>query len=142
MTKWTHIILHCSATEDGKTVSWDDIRRYHKDTNKWADIGYHAGIELVDNDYIIMAGRPLNMIGAHCQAGGMNKVALGFCFVGNYDTIPPPTIMLTQAAYYILGWMEVFNIPKSNIKMHRDYESGKTCPGLKFDIDLFRGLLG
>lgn len=141
--KPTHIIIHNSATPDGKTASWDDIRRYHMTDphHMWADIGYHAGVELIDNEYIVLAGRPLNRIGAHCKAGGMNSVSLGFCFVGNYDLTEPPSDMLVKGATYLKGWMDVFNIPIDHVQPHRKYESAKTCPGLKFDMEMLKGLL-
>jgi len=141
MIKWTHIIIHCSATQDSGTVSWNAIRNYHINEKHWADIGYHAGIELVGTEYIVLAGRAMNRQGAHCQAGGMNKVSLGFCFIGNYDLVVPPTVMFVKGAEYVKGWMDILNIPVSNVKAHRDYESGKTCPGLKFNMDDFRDLL-
>ena len=137
MIKWTHIILHHSLTEDSQTVSWNAIRKYHL-SKGWYDIGYHAGIELVGDEYVIMAGRPLNMQGAHTK--GMNDKALGFCFVGNYDLTSPPAAMLVKAAAYIKGWEDELNIFPENIHGHRDY-ANKTCPGSQFDIPMFVELL-
>ena len=105
----------------------------------WYEIGYHAGIEQVGDEYIIMAGRPLNMQGAHTE--GMNRRALGFCFVGNFDLVAPKPEILVRAAPYIRGWMEAFNIFQENIHGHCDYAK-KTCPGKLFDIAIFKGLLG
>ena len=34
------IIIHCSATPEGKDYTVDDIRRWHKQQG-WSDIGYH-----------------------------------------------------------------------------------------------------
>ena len=36
----TEIIIHCSATPEGKDFTVDDIRRWHKEQG-WSDIGYH-----------------------------------------------------------------------------------------------------
>ena len=40
MRKITEIIIHCSATPEGKDFTVDDIRRWHL-ARKFADIGYH-----------------------------------------------------------------------------------------------------
>ncbi len=140
MKDWTYIVIHHSATVDSNTYSWDAIKKYHIEVNKWSDIGYHGGIELVEHEYKLLAGRPLNTKGAHCKDGGMNNVALGFCFVGNYDLIEPPIPMLIKGSQQIRSWMEIFHIPLEHIKGHRDY-SVKTCPGKLFDLDLFREML-
>lgn len=140
--KWTHILIHHSLTEDNKTVSWDAIREYHTKTQGWADIGYHFGMEMgPNNKYLILGGRPLNRTGAHCKEGGMNGKAIGFCFVGNYDLSDPPVPMLVQGAEFILGLMDAFSIPRARVQAHRDYATYKSCPGTKFDMDIFRDLL-
>lgn len=138
---WTHIIIHHSLTKDSETVSWDAIRRYHTETHNWADIGYHFGIELIDNEYHILAGRPLNVAGAHCKEEGMNKKAIGFCFVGNYDEAPPPSIMLVKGTAYIKGLMDEFNIIPADVRGHRDYATYKSCPGKLFDMTLLRDMI-
>ena len=53
------IIIHHSATKDGRTFSWSAIRRYHVHTLGWTDIGYHAGIELIGDDFECLFGRAL-----------------------------------------------------------------------------------
>ena len=140
MRNWEYIIIHHSATIDSSAYSWDAIKKYHVEINKWSDIGYHGGIELVGEEYKLLAGRPLNMKGAHCKDGSMNDRALGFCFVGNYDIIEPTISMLIIASHQIKSWMDIFHIPVENIKGHRDY-SIKSCPGSLFNLDLFREML-
>ena len=137
----THVIIHCSATQDSGTVSWQAIRRYHTGTLGWSDIGYHFGVELVGKTYEVLAGRPIDRKGAHCRAAGMNNNALGICFVGDYDHEPPPPEMLALGARYVAGLCRAFRIPAKYVIGHRDVEDRKTCPGLKFDMDAFRDLL-
>ncbi len=136
-----YIIIHCSATEDSGTVSWQAIRRYHMGTLGWTDIGYHAGIELVNNEFELIVGRPLNAGGAHCRADSMNGRSLGICFVGNYDNNPPPPEMLTLGARHVAALCEIFGIPVERVQGHRDFESKKTCPGSAFDMDRFRDMV-
>ena len=139
---WTHIIIHHSLTEDSKTVSWDAIRKYHIENQGWADIGYHFGIEMGPNGkYMIIGGRPLNRVGAHCKEEHMNSVGIGFCFVGNFDIITPPTPLLVEGGKYIKGLMDEFGIIPANVRGHRDYATYKSCPGNKFDMSIFRDML-
>ena len=94
MNTWTHIIIHHSLTEDGQTVNWQAIRRYHIVDLGWADIGYHYGIEWIHRGYEILVGRPLSMDGAHTL--GMNDKAIGICVVGNYDVQYPMAAMIVK----------------------------------------------
>ena len=73
------IIVHCSATPEGRDVSTEEIRSWHLDRG-WSDIGYHFVIEL---DGTICDGRPIEIAGAHAQ--GHNKDSIGICYVGGVD---------------------------------------------------------
>jgi len=135
MLRPKRIILHCSDTEDAGTVSWQAIRKYHMEVKGWNDIGYHFGVEKIGDRYEILAGRMLDVKGAHCE--GENYDSIGICFVGKFDEQPPPLqqfilgVQLTRALCSVLGIMA------SNIFPHRAFNSGKTCPGLKFDMGEF-----
>lgn len=132
---WKYIIIHHSLTKDSKTVSWQAITRYHRDTKGWDYNGYHFGIELVNDNYEIFMGRPLNMNGAHTQ--GMNRKAIGICVVGNFDVEKPPEKALRKLAVLVKSLMDMFNIPIYKIRGH-NYYSSKSCPGKLFDLDLFK----
>ena len=123
------IIIHHSATKDGTTFSWSAIKRYHVNELGWLDIGYHAGVELVDDDYFVMFGRPWDMAGAHTI--GQNDWSLGLCFVGNYDEVEPDADMLLAGASIVKLWRRMYDIPVSEIHRHSEYQN-KTCPGTLF----------
>ena len=40
------IIVHCSATPEGRDVSTEEIKRWHTEERGWDDIGYHWVVEL------------------------------------------------------------------------------------------------
>lgn len=128
------IVIHCSDTEDGRGLNWPAIRRYHTQTNGWSDVGYHLGIERVDDDIEVLVGRPLDRQGAHCRAHGMNRRSIGVCFVGDWDDRPPPDDMLDTGARHVAGLCRVFGIPAYRIRGHREFDPGKTCPGAAFDM--------
>jgi N-acetylmuramoyl-L-alanine amidase len=131
------IIIHHSLTKDSATVSWGDIRRYHTQDLGWHDIGYHAGVELVESGghsfyFEALMGRMWDVEGAH--ASGHNSDSLGICFVGNYDIVVPPTEMLESGAKVLALWMKLFNIPSSEIYGHHAFASYKSCPGTLFPL--------
>lgn len=134
--KPTHIIMHDSLTEDGQTVSWGAIRKYHMETNGWADIGYHFGIELIGDRYEILTGRMLGREGAHCP--GFNRIGIGICLIGNFeeDEVPHDQWALAVQLASHLAW--IFEIPKDRILGHREAMPGRTCPHAHFDCVLFR----
>jgi N-acetylmuramoyl-L-alanine amidase len=135
--KPTHIIIHHSLTEDGKTVSWDAIRWYHVNTNGWNDIGYQCGIELIGNHYEVLLGRMLNEIGAHCKEDGMNSKSIGICLVGNFDKTAPCGAQMSLLIRLVRSFMDLFGIPVENVRRHSDYAPYKSCPGTLFPWDVF-----
>ena len=133
------IIIHCSATKDTSTVSWDSIQHFHTATRGWRDIGYHAGCELSVVGYVCLYGRPVTVSGAHAR--GNNRDSLGFCFVGNYNDRTPSKTMLRVAARRVLvPWMIQFDLGVDDLHAHNEY-ANKTCPGTLFDMDLLRRIV-
>ncbi len=160
ITNWTHIMIHHSATPDGRTFDWQAIRRYQmswridgvsvsKDEFErrraagegklfeppWRDIAYHFGNEKINDCYEILVGRNLDEEGAHCV--GMNQKAIGFCFTGNFDLAPPPADQWAAGILFVRGLLRIADIPIRNVVGHRDYAQ-KTCPGKFFNMDQFR----
>ena len=138
------IILHHSATKDSGMVSWNAIRRYHIHECRWGNIGYHWGIEYIEDkgdpqgSYEILLGRTPDESGAHTK--GENHDSIGICFVGNFDLIIPPPGMIFQGVKLVQWLCRQFNIPVAEIHGHREY-ANKTCPGALFDVDLFKDLV-
>jgi hypothetical protein len=133
-----HIILHHSLTKDSKTVSWNAIRRYHTQDLGWRAIGYHFGIELIDDHYEILTGRMMGENGAHCREMGMNGKSIGICFLGNFDLIAPCPDQWNLGLKLVRTLMSVFGIPREQISGHREFATYKSCPGALFDLDKFR----
>lgn len=74
------IIIHCTATPEGRDVSVETIRGWHKGQG-WSDIGYHW---VVGIDGVPRPGRPEANIGSHVQ--GHNTGTLGVVYVGGVAT--------------------------------------------------------
>lgn len=73
------IIIHCSATREGREFNADNIRQWHKQRG-FNDIGYHYIILL---DGTVQHGRAIEKQGAHCN--GQNKNSIGICYIGGID---------------------------------------------------------
>lgn len=71
-----YIIVHCSATAEGKDFHAKDIDKWHRQRG-FNSIGYHYVIDL---DGKIEVGRPESQVGAHCA--GYNSVSIGVCYIG------------------------------------------------------------
>lgn len=138
MTKPEYIILHHSLTNDSRTVSWHAIRRYHTHKLGWAAIGYHFGIELVGETHVILMGRMMNKIGAHCKE---NNNSWGICFVGNFDNYEPEDSMLITGTNLIRSLLDISSLDKDRVVPHNFFNPDKSCPGKKFPIqDFLRNL--
>ena len=133
------ILIHHSLTADSGTVSWGAIRKFHMTNPAYMmrDIGYHWGLELIGDHYECLAGRMMNEVGAHCKEEGMNRVSLGICLVGNFDIAPPPKAQWDLAVRLTASLCGLLHIPTAMIFPHSRF-SPKTCPGTKFDMDLFK----
>lgn len=133
------IIVHHSATDDTSSLSWNAIHKFHTQHQGWDDIGYHAGCELVRDDYIVVLGRPEFRTGSHTL--GHNHATLGFCFVGNYDLIEPSDRMLTIAAQrWFIPIMARYKLSPDDIMPHWAY-ARKSCPGKLFNMDRLRNAI-
>jgi N-acetylmuramoyl-L-alanine amidase len=73
------IVIHCSATPEGRAVTAADIDHMHRQRG-FARIGYHYFIRL---DGTLELGRPLEVAGAHVE--GHNARSIGICYAGGLD---------------------------------------------------------
>lgn len=131
-----NIVIHHSATKDGRLLSWTAIKRYHVEERGWADIGYHVGIELYEGEYVALLGRPWTQVGAHAR--GRNHDSLGVCLVGNFDLDRPPDGQWLAAVQCVVWLSRLFGIPVDRVRGHREVSEDRTCPGRFFDMDAFR----
>jgi len=120
------IILHCSATKEGKHFDAEDIRVWHVNGNGWSDIGYHFVILL---DGTIEHGRPVEKVGAHVK--GRNRNSIGVCYIGGLDEDgkPKDTMTKEQEASFLDVVHSLRLVLGGNISVsgHNEY-ANKACP--------------
>lgn len=118
------IIVHCTATKEGKSVKVEDINRWHKERG-WNMIGYHYVVYL---DGTIHQGRSEDQIGAHCLKHNTNSI--GVVYVGGLDANGKPKDTRTEAQKTALRKLLTElkrKYPKATIHSHKDF-APKACP--------------
>lgn len=123
------IIVHCSATPEGKDYTVDDIRRWHKQQG-WSDIGYHY---VVYRNGDVVNGRNVDIQGAHCADNGGNINSIGICYIGGCardGKTPKDTRTDAQKLALLNLLLDLKKMyPHAVILGHRDLdEHGKLCP--------------
>ena len=125
MRNITKIIVHCSATPEGRVVTVKDIDDWHKQRG-FTKIGYHYVIYL---DGTIHIGRKEEEIGAHCL--GRNANSIGVCYIGGLakDGKTPKDTRTEAQKESLLVLLKKLKAryPKAGIYGHRNFAS-KACP--------------
>jgi N-acetylmuramoyl-L-alanine amidase len=119
------IIVHCSATPEGKDYTVDDITRWHKQRG-FTTIGYHY---VVYRDGSIHEGRDVKYSGAHCT--GHNANSIGVVYIGGVSK-DGKTAKDTRTKAQKRALLQVMRTlraayPSARIYGHRDFAK-KDCP--------------
>lgn len=123
--KINEIIVHCTATAEGKDFKVSDIDKWHH-AKGWDGIGYHQVVYL---DGSVHPGRPMDKVGAHCL--GHNQNSIGVVYVGGVASdgkTPKDTRTPEQKAALrklLTGLKRKY--PSATIHGHRDF-AAKACP--------------
>jgi N-acetylmuramoyl-L-alanine amidase len=130
MREINKIIVHCTATPEGRKVSVEEIDSWHKQRG-WSQIGYHYVVQL---DGTINPGRPITITGAHVK--GHNKGSIGITYVGGVESergedgkwIAKDTRTEAQkdSLEYLVGYL-CASYPGAEVYGHCDFSS-KACP--------------
>lgn len=119
------IIVHCSATPEGKDFTVEDIRRWHLQRG-FSDIGYHYVIYRDGSEHI---GRNESISGAHCT--GHNTISIGICYIGGMDkdNKNPKDTRTPEQKEALLKLLKNLKVkyPKATIHGHKEF-ANKACP--------------
>lgn len=127
------IIIHCSATPEGKDFRAKDIDLWHRQRG-FTGIGYHYVIDL---DGKVEIGRDETRVGAHCV--GQNQCSIGICYIGGLDKdgkIPKDTRTGAQKiALKTLVNSLKNKYPGASVHGHNEF-ANKACPCFNVSRDL------
>ena len=133
MRKINRIIIHCTATPEGRDHTAKEIDRWHREKG-WASIGYHFVIRL---DGTVENGRPIEQVGAHVK--GHNEDSIGIVYVGGCDKNMKPKDTRTPAQREAL-LETVTNLqesyPRATVHGHNEFDKGKACPSFNVQTEL------
>ena len=133
MNRPNKIIIHCSATQEGKNFKAKDIDQWHRQRG-FKKIGYHYVIDL---DGTVENGRDETENGAHTV--GHNTSSIGICYIGGLakdGKTPKDTRTEEQkiAMYKLVDkLMKKYNIPLEKVYGHYNF-ANKACPSFKMEI--------
>jgi N-acetylmuramoyl-L-alanine amidase len=124
MREITHIVIHCSATPEGRHHTVD---KWHK-ARGFVCIGYHYVILL---DGRVELGRPVSQPGAH--VAGHNEKTIGVCYIGGIDanTFKPKDTRTPEQKFAMAVLVKTLKnvFPNAAVVGHRDMPgANKACP--------------
>ncbi len=124
------IIVHCSATQEGKDLDAAEINKWHLKRG-WDGIGYHYVVLL---NGVIEYGRSIYKQGAHVK--GENEGSIGICYIGgveskrgsNGEWIAKDTRTPEQKESLLLLLKTLKKMhPEATIHGHNEF-AAKSCP--------------
>lgn len=130
--KITEIIVHCTATPEGRNFTVADIRAGHL-ARGFVDIGYHYVIYL---DGSVHEGRNIHQTGAHCT--GHNQNSVGISYVGGVEAdgrTPKDTRTREQKAALVTllaDLCKLYKLPVTRIFGHYQF-ANKACPSFRIE---------
>lgn len=119
------IIIHCSATPEGKDYTVNQIKQWHLARN-FSDIGYHY---VIYRDGSIHKGRPESTVGAHTT--GYNNNSIGICYIGGLasDGKTPKDTRTDKQRQALIKLVHDLKkkYPKASVHGHNEF-ANKACP--------------
>jgi hypothetical protein len=145
--KWTAIVIHHSATQNGNAAIFD---KWHREGNHWEGVGYDFvignGTDSGDGQIETTFRWREQKTGAHCggtPGNWANEEAIGICLVGNFNRTVPTTRQMQSLVRLTRFLQERYGIPKSRIFGHNSTPGARAtdCPGADFPMPQLKSML-
>lgn len=137
--RWKYIVVHHSATTSGNAPIFDLAHRQRGMEN---GLAYHFvignGKDSRDGQ-IEVGNRWLKQLkGGHVRSESINQIAIGICFVGNFEEGRPSRRQMASAIELIHYLRMKLGAPYPEFKGHREINPIPTsCPGRYFPLKAF-----
>lgn len=142
MAKLKYLVIHCTATPEGRSVSASEVKKWHTSQppngRGWKQVGY--------SKLILLDGRVENMVSYNYDdvvdpweitngVAGINSVSRHFCYVGGLDKdgrkAKDTRTDAQKAALEAVIRIELLHHPDLLIAGHNQF-AAKACPS--FDV--------
>ncbi len=125
------VVIHHSAIALDTNETMRSVQDLHMDVNRWADIGYHFGI---DRNGVIYEGRDMRVRGA--SVAGHNTGVVGVVVMGNFEIDKPLDAQLV-ALQTLVNWLAV-TYALTHLSGHGEFNPETVCPGKNLAVYLDR----
>lgn len=151
------IVIHCSATPNGRPHTVEDIDRWHRERGfrrgaqglqkqnpSLPSVGYHF---VIYTNGALVTGRHPQEVGAHAVEQAANRRGLGLCMVGTDKFSAEQWAQLREQVLFLQKKYSIQNQFASvendfvGVCGHRDLGARKACPGFDVRGWLSRGML-
>jgi hypothetical protein len=116
------IVMHHSYPIKRDTGTMRQIQDLHMDGNKWADIGYHFGIDGQGNIY---AGRDIRARGS--SVAHYNTGTVGVVLIGDFESEQPAQVQIVAFTTLTLWLRTIYDI--THLAGHGEFNTETVCPG-------------
>lgn len=138
--RWKYVVIHHSATDEGSVRGMDRYHREHRHMEN--GLAYHFvignGHGMQDGEVAVGRRWKEQLDGGHLASEGLNKIAVGICLVGNYESHGPTAKQLRSLKTLIQLLLARCDLSVKAVKTHQQINPVYTrCPGRHFPTKEF-----
>jgi hypothetical protein len=138
--RWEYIVIHHSGVDMGTVKAMDQYHREvrHMENGLACDFVIGNGSGMRDGEIAVGQRWTKQLDGGHLASEAQNKVAIGICLLGNFDTHQPTRREMGSLRSLVQALMSRCNLTPRAVKTHQQINIVRTrCPGAKFPASSF-----
>ncbi len=138
--RWQYIVIHHSGVDTGTVKAMDQYHREvrHMENGLAYDFVVGNGSGMGDGEIAVGQRWTKQLDGGHLASEAQNKVAIGICLVGNFDTHQPTRREMESLRALVQALMARCDVTPRAVKTHQQINIVHTrCPGARFPASSF-----